>query len=105
MEISYVSRTGKHEGWNVLPLKLMCPLPPSAKPNFAKMRKAPAICPSCHVLTASGLSNCGIVWSLFLGCEVDNEVEGGSAAIVVVIVEDMMDCGVGEGLWDLLLVS
>ena len=40
-----------------------------------------------------------------MGCEVDNEVEGGSAAIVVVIVEDMMDCGVGEGLWDLLLVS
>ena len=27
-----------------LPLKLICPLPPSAYPNFAKIRNAPAMC-------------------------------------------------------------
>lgn len=45
-----------------LPLRLMCPLLPSAKPSRAKMRKAAAICSSCQRRAASLVSGTGISW-------------------------------------------
>ncbi|KAI7150374.1 hypothetical protein KC344_g73 [Hortaea werneckii] len=39
---------------------LICPLPPSANPSFAKIRNAPAICSSCHRLWSVSARGRGI---------------------------------------------
>ena len=46
----------------VLPLRLICPLAPSAKPNFPKMRNAPAMCSFCHCSSSFLLSKVGMLW-------------------------------------------
>lgn len=45
---SISKRKGHSRNSECAPLRLMCPLLPSENPSFAKMRKAAAICSSCH---------------------------------------------------------
>lgn len=74
------------------PRRLMCPLPPSAKPSFEKIRNAPAICSSCQRLWASlefghGIRNdacaADCLLSVFLSCTTSIRVDAVSVVVAM----------------------
>lgn len=79
---------------DIIPLKLTCPDAPSANPNFANIRKAPAIWALAHFRSSSLLSKVGISWRVWLAGLLEPETLLTSVVVplaVVVVAVDMVD--------------